>query len=418
VGVVTANRVRVVRGRPASTTDRFAQHWRQEMEGAALFAGLAAIDRSPRRRRAYLRLAEVEARHAARFAQELARAGVCVPAFTPGWRTRWLLALARRFGTVAVLPRIALLERADARGYRLDDPDLAPYDEEAVNAQWLAEFAGFEAGEAAKRLVLRGRRAVIGLVGATLFVLSVSLARNAQLEGLVFGLLGGVLVGPVTHYLLGKGLIALGAGRVWCGWACWTAALLDQLPYRSSPEWLSPPARRVRYATFGATVALTAGLFLMTGYDRGAVGAHAVAWFVAGNALYWLAGVALAVRLRDNRAFCKYACPVAVVLRITARPALLKVAGNAAACEACRSQPCIRQCPMGIDVPGYVASGRRLLSSECIMCQHCVAVCPPNTLGVSVGVDLAGEERLRERPRGRPSAAAPQEVVVDTSTLT
>lgn len=397
MGVMTVARVRIVRGRPATAADRFLQHWRQEMEGAALFGGLAAIERSPRRRRAYERLAAVEARHAERFAQELARAGVTVPAFTPGWRTRWLLGLARRFGTVAVLPRIALLERADARGYRLDVPDLAPYEEEAANAQWLAEFASFEAGEAAKRLVLRGRRAVIAIVGATLFAISVLLARNAQLEGLVFGLMAGVLVGPVTHYLLGKGIVAVGAGRVWCGWACWTAALLDQLPFRGEPEWLPGPARRWRYAAFVATVAVAAGLVLAAGYDRGATGAHAVSWFVAGNGLYWLVGVVLAVRLRDNRAFCKYACPVAVILRCTARPALVKVRGDAAACEACRSQPCLRQCPMALDVPAYVTSGRRLLSSECIMCQHCVAVCPPNALRLSVGFDLAGEDHVRER---------------------
>ncbi|TVR96750.1 MAG: hypothetical protein EA416_00970, partial [Trueperaceae bacterium] len=128
------------------------------MEGAALFGGLAAIERNARRRRAYVRLAEVEARHAERYARELERAGLALPPFEPSMRTRTLLTLARWFGTVAVLPRIALLERADARGYRLDDPDLAPYDEEHANAQWLAEFASFEAGEAMKRLVLRGRR--------------------------------------------------------------------------------------------------------------------------------------------------------------------------------------------------------------------------------------------------------------------
>ncbi len=375
---------------------RYLRHWRQEMEGAALFGGLAAIERNARRRRAYVRLAEVEARHAARFARELERAGLALPPFEPSRRTRTLLTLARWFGTVAVLPRIALLERADARGYRLDDPDLAPYEEERANAQWLAEFASFEAGEAMKRLVLRGRRFVIALVGASLFAASVLLARNAQLEGLVFGLLGGVLVGPVTHYLLGKVVVPLAAGRLWCGWACWTAALLDQLPYRSSPGSPGQRVRRVRSVVFVATIALVLALTLGLGYDGGAVGAHAAVWFVVGNALYWLVGIVLAVRLRDNRAFCKVACPVAVILRVTARPALVKIAGDASACAQCRSKVCLTQCPMDVDVPAYVSSGRRVLGSECIMCQHCVAVCPPNTLTMSVGFDLGGDEHVRE----------------------
>ena len=396
-------RVRQPAGRARRARARHVQHWRQEMDSAALFGGLAAMERIARRRRAYQRLADVEALHAERFALELARAGVQLPAFTPSWRTLLLLALARRFGTVAVLPRIALLERADARGYRLDDPDLAPYDEEQANALWLAEFAAFEAGEALKRLLLRGRRLVILVIGATLFGVSLALARNAQLEGFLFGLLSGVLVGPVTHYLLAKGAFALVAGRVWCGWACWTAALLDQLPYRSSPGWLPGGARRVRYVAFVATLLLVLVLAFGFGYGGGAVGPGAATWFVVGNALYWLAGIALAVALRDNRAFCKYACPVAAVLSVSTRPALVKVAGDPASCAACVSQACTSQCPMSIDIPAYVVAEKRLLASECIMCLHCVAVCSPNTLAVSVGFDLGGLDLLRERVQPDPA---------------
>ncbi len=397
----------VARSPARATRTRHVQHWRQEMDSAALFRGLAAIERLPRRRRAYARLAEVEARHAERYALELARAGLQLSAFEPSWRTRLLLALARRFGTVAVLPRIAMLERADARGYRLDDPELAPYDEELANAQWLAEFASLEAGEALKRLVLRGRRLLIALLGGALFAVTVALARNAQLEGLFFGLLTGVTVGPVTHYLLGKGAVALGLGRVWCGWACWTAAVLDQLPYRSSPGWLPGGARHARTATFMVTLVLVLALFFGFGYGGGAVGPHAAGWFVAGNALYWLVGCVLAVMLRDNRAFCKYACPVAVVLRASARPALLKISGDAAACAACRSKACTTQCPMDIRIPDYIVAGTRLLSSECIMCQHCVAVCPPNTLAMSIAFDVSRCDLLRERaPREHVPAAA------------
>lgn len=396
VPIVRASR----RGAAERARRRHLQHWRQERDGAALFGGLAALERSPRRRRAYRRLAEVETRHAERFELELARAGVVVPAFVPSWRTRALLALARRFGTVAVLPRIALLERGDARGYRLDDPDLAPYEEERANAEWLAAFAASEAAEAFKRLVLRARRLVIALLGTTLFTLSVALARNAQIEGLVFGLLAGVAVGPVTHYLLGKGLVPLAAGRVWCAWACWTAALLDQLPFRNGEGWRSGRVRWLPLVVLAVSVVLVVAVVALGGSADGAVGPRAVVWFVVGNVIYWVVGVALAVRWRDNRAFCKYVCPVAVLLRITSRPALVKVAGDAAACDACRSKACRSQCPMHIDVPAYVEAGERVASSECIMCQHCVAVCPPNALRPTVGFDLATVERLCERDAG------------------
>jgi ferredoxin len=383
--------------------ERRREHWRQEMDSAALFSGLADIERNARRRREYRRLAEVEARHAEHFASELARAGVALPRFRPAARTRWLLALARRFGTPAVLPRIARLEDADARTYADALAGDVPYEEERANALWLAEFAARETAEAAKRLLLRIRRAVIGSVGATLFLVSLLLMRNAQLEGLWFGLLTGVVVGPVAHYALGKLVVPLAAGRVWCGWACWTAALLDQLPFRQGAGWVPGPARHLRAVHLATSLALVAVLVVAFGYGAGAVGRDAAAWFLVGNVAYWGVGVALAVALRDNRAFCKLACPVSLLLRLTARPALVKLAGDAEACRACASRACTTLCPMGIRIPDYVEAGRRVLSSECVVCLQCVAVCPPNTLRLSTGFDLGGVELLEERPAVSPS---------------
>ncbi|MDX2004148.1 MAG: hypothetical protein SFU83_02635, partial [Meiothermus sp.] len=42
-------------------------------------------------------------------------------------------------------------------------------------------------------------------------------------------------------------------------------------------------------------------------------------------------------------------------------------------------------------------AGRRVLSTECIQCQACVCVCPPNTLRLAAGLDVGGEDRLQER---------------------
>jgi len=406
---------------PVAAAPRLLLHWRQEMDGAALFDGLAALERHPRRGAAYRRLAAVERDHADRIAVELVRSAVAPPPFRPSWRTRGLLALARHLGTAAVLPRIARLERADARRYRDDADRLAggdaawwPTEEEGANAAWLADFAAHETSEAAKRWLLRFRRFVLAAVGATLFLASLLLMRNAQLEGLWFGLLTGVVVGPVAHYALGKLLLPAGLGRVWCGWACWTAAVVDQLPYRQGSGWRGGsgpgrhPLRHLRSLHFAASLALVAVAVFGFGAVDGAVGPRAALWFAAGNALYWGLAVALAVALRDNRAFCKYLCPVAVLLRVTARPALLKVGGDAEACRSCASRACIGQCPMAIRIPDYVVAGRRVLATECIQCLQCVAVCPPNTLAPTVGFDLGGLDLLEPRaaPPGRAGRAA------------
>lgn len=234
-------------------------------------------------------------------------------------------------------------------------------------------------------------------MGTALFATSLLLARNAQIEGLVFGLLGGILAGPVVHYALAKLAVPLAAGRVWCGWACWTAALLDQLPYRRAAAWRPAAWRHARTWHLATVVAVVTVLVVGFGYARGAVGRDAVWWFLAGNVLYWGVGVAMAVTLRDNRAFCKYACPVAPILRETSRPALLKIAGDPTACAACASQACINVCPMGIDVPASVLAGERVGGGECVACQQCMAVCPPNTLAPSWRFDVTRSDRRVER---------------------
>jgi polyferredoxin len=254
-----------------------------------------------------------------------------------------------------------------------------------------------ETSEQLKKLLLRVRRWVILLVGASLFAVSVWLGRNVQIEGLFFGAITGVTLGAVTHYAL-KLAITLVFGRVWCGWACWTGALLDQLPFRKSAGWLSGGWRNLRFVHLGLSLGLVLMVAFAFGFGDGALGAAAVVWFVAGNILYWCVAVGLAVVLRDNRAFCKYLCPVSVLLRLASRPALVRVAGDAGACLGCESRACKTLCPMDIEIPDYISSGRRLLSSECIFCQQCVAICPPNTLRLSVGLDWGGLDQLEERP--------------------
>jgi len=294
------------------------------------------------------------------------------------------------------------MEDADARRYLRRAADgtsqaAALHAEERANADALAAFTRSESAEAAKALILRIRRTVLAIVGGALFLVSAALLRNVQIEGLVFALLTGVVVGPATHDAIGKLAVPVAAGRVWCGWACWTAAAIDQLPYRRDAAWWPRRYRRLRAWHLGAVVTGVAVLVAAFGYDQGAVGPHALAWFLAGNAVYWTLAVGLAVALRDNRAFCKYACPVAEILRFTSRPAVLKISGDPDACAECASRACTTVCPMGVDVAATVLAGERVGGGECIACQQCMAVCPPNTLEPSFALDWARGDRLVER---------------------
>jgi polyferredoxin len=118
-------------------------------------------------------------------------------------------------------------------------------------------------------------------------------------------------------------------------------------------------------------------------------------WLLAGNLLYYAAGIALAYALKDNRAFCKYLCPVPVLMKLGSRFAFLKVSGAKESCTECMA--CVKVCPMDIRIPDYVMAGQRVLSTECILCNTCVSACPAGSLNVSWGFDLGGRERLQLR---------------------
>lgn len=184
--------------------------------------------------------------------------------------------------------------RRDARRYRANAASWSPADGEHANAIWLGEFAMHEASEVLGRRLLCVRRTVVLLVGGALVDVSVALTRTAQIEGLSFGLVAGVRLGPVTHSLIGKVAVPLGAGRSWCGWACWTVALLDHLPFRRSPGWSSSRARRRRTLHLATSAVLVAALALLLDDRGGAVGPDAALWLLVGNAGCWLLGLDLA----------------------------------------------------------------------------------------------------------------------------
>lgn len=245
------------------------------------------------------------------------------------------------------------------------------------------------------------RRLVHMLLGASLFgaaALRDPLHALFQVEGLFFDLLAGVLLAAVIHYLIAKIVGPLLFGRVWCGWACWTALVLDQLPYKRSPGRLPGRWGWLRYAHFGLSAVLVAVLWFGLRYRPGDGGPPALAWFLAGNALYYLVGIVLALVLKDNRAFCKYVCPVSVPLKLSSRFALLKVRGAPEQC--CGHQVCEKVCPMDIRITDYIQRGQRVLSTECILCQACINVCPEHTLTLSFGIDRAHDDVLRERASG------------------
>ncbi len=247
-----------------------------------------------------------------------------------------------------------------------------------------------------KRQKPLGRRLTLFLVGLFLLGFAIFLGHeNSQLEGFFFGLLTGVVQMGVIHYLIAKLCGPLLFGRLWCGWACWTVMVLDLLPFKRPAGRLPGKWGWLRYLHFGLSLALVLALVYLVGFRAGAAGTTAVTWFIVGNLAYYAIGIGLAYALKDNRAFCKYLCPVSVPLKITSRFSLLKIGGDAAKCNDCGA--CVKMCPMDIRIPEYIQAGQRVLSTECSLCQTCVTVCAKDALKLSFGFDVGGKDLLRER---------------------
>ena len=98
--------------------------------------------------------------------------------------------------------------------------------------------------------------------------------------------------------------------------------------------------------------------------------------FIIGNAASYGTGILLAFLFKDNRAFCKYICPVTVFLKPMSYYSLIRVKCDREKCVNCGK--CRRVCPMDVDVTDN--SRKRRNGTECILCMECVKNCPKNAL--------------------------------------
>jgi vacuolar iron transporter family protein len=96
---------------------RFQDNLRDELDGAEMYARLAAAERDPLRRDLFLQLAQAEGRHAELWREKLVAAGIAAERYVPSFRTRLLAKLAQRFGPAFVMPTIAAAEFSDRNKY-------------------------------------------------------------------------------------------------------------------------------------------------------------------------------------------------------------------------------------------------------------------------------------------------------------
>lgn len=205
-----------------------------------------------------------------------------------------------------------------------------------------------------------------------LVYLGILCRENMQIEGFWYYLFLGVFEVATIHYAVAKICGPLIFGRGWCGYACWTAMVLDLLPFKEP----SAPRQRwgmIRYLVFAASLTFVILLFVLQIPHK-----EDIMWwsFIFGNILYYIVGIVLAYRCKDNRAFCKYICPITVFLKPASYFSLFRIRVEKEKCIGCGK--CERVCPMNVEVPHN--SRRKKHATECILCMKCVEECPQNAL--------------------------------------
>ena len=97
---------------------------------------------------------------------------------------------------------------------------------------------------------------------------------------------------------------------------------------------------------------------------------------LVGNLLYYAVGITLAVVFKDNRAFCKYICPITVFLKPMSYFSVLRIRCDESKCIHCGK--CLEVCPMNVEVNND--SRKRQNATECILCNRCKKECPVKAL--------------------------------------
>ncbi|MBV8031923.1 MAG: VIT1/CCC1 transporter family protein [Betaproteobacteria bacterium] len=217
-----------------------------------MYRVMAELEAQPQRAEIYRRLASVEEKHADFWRQHLANAGAAVGDVRPGWRTRLLIAIARRFGPDLVLPTLRTLEQIDRDHYDRQAESAATVmpAQERSHARVLSRLSGVSrtAWDGAAYSSLEGRhgagggnalRAAVlgandGLVSNLSLVMGVAGADFSQRTVLVTGLAG--LIAGACSMAMGEWLSVQSSRELYQKQIATEADELAQVPDEEKEE--------------------------------------------------------------------------------------------------------------------------------------------------------------------------------------
>jgi len=239
-----------------------------------------------------------------------------------------------------------------------------------------------------------GRRISLSIISLVFLVfLGIMQRENMQIEEtviyLAYFITTGVFTRVLIHYAIAKVFGPLIWGRGYCGWACYTAALLEWLPIKENKS-IPKKYTYIRIPVLIVSL-LIPFILIQTGYDY--MSKHIDSsitsfveskkldqfiWFLVGYILYYIVGIILAFVFKKRRAFCKIFCPVSLIMKLPTRVSLVKIKPSGNKCIKCGK--CNEVCPMDVDVRKYIENGKKVTSTECVFCRNCINICPAKAI--------------------------------------
>jgi len=231
---------------------RYTANLQGEVDSAALYETLSKAEKNPQLAQVYSRLAAIESAHAEFWKRQIAALGQHVPQLRPGFRTRALEWLARRFGPSFVLPTVNTLEQMDSGSYETQPEAVAgglPAVERShariiealaspsatgLSGDTLARLEGRHRGMGGNALRAAVLGANDGLVSNLSLIMGVAGADMAPRAILVTGLAG--LLAGAFSMALGEWLSVNTARESAQRQISTEAAELDQIPQEEQEE--------------------------------------------------------------------------------------------------------------------------------------------------------------------------------------
>jgi polyferredoxin len=207
---------------------------------------------------------------------------------------------------------------------------------------------------------------------------------------IVKGASEGVITGGLIVFTL-LFLSSLFFGRLWCGWLCPAGGLQEIYAHINNKNISINKLNWLKYLMFILIIFVP-----LISAIRSAGGLTTIDFFYnthhgisieqPGAYTIFLAQITFITAfslLAGRRGFCRYFCPIAVIMIITRtirnliRWPALHLAADATLCTNCRK--CSKSCPTGLDV-NIMVQEDRMENVECIFCFACVDICPKKAI--------------------------------------